>query len=120
MITNYTFNGQKPGEKVVDVVNNHPYVLYPSGFRTIILIVCVVAVFLFWPAAYLFAIIIGLLALLYFFNAFYSYRESILIITNQRVFSVEQRGFFKRKIIEVDLDKIQDIQVILRGSQKCF
>lgn len=44
-----------------------------------------------------------------FFRAFYDYNQSMFVITNQRIINVGQKGFWKRKITETDLDKIQDV-----------
>jgi len=44
-----------------------------------------------------------------FFRAFYDYNQSVFVLTNQRVINVGQDGFWKRKITETDLEKIQDV-----------
>lgn len=114
----YTFNGQKPGEKVIEVVPSHPYVLYPSGFRTILTLVLAIGIFLFWPKGWLAGAVLLILILVYFFNAFYSYRESVFIITNLRIFCIAQKGFFKRNITEVELSKIMDMSSNTEGLTK--
>lgn len=114
----FTFNGQKPGEKVEEVVPSHPYVLYPPGFRTILVLVLAVAIFLFWPKAWFVGAGLIFIVLIYFFNAFYSYRETVFIVTSLRIFLIEQKGFFKRNITEVELHKIMDMTSNTEGMAK--
>ena len=78
----YTFNGQRPGEKVIEVIPSHPYVVYPAGFRMILVFALAIAIFLFWPKFWIASAVMSLLILIYFTNAFFSYRESVFIITN--------------------------------------
>ncbi|HOX41022.1 MAG TPA: PH domain-containing protein [bacterium] len=109
-MTDFTFNGQRKDEDVLEVVQNHPYVIYPACFRTMLLAVVAIGIFLFAPSSiYFLAVIILLFAFVFFSQRFYSYKESIFLITNTRVFNIEQKGFFKRKITEVEVDRIQDI-----------
>jgi len=94
---------------VVDIANSHAYVLYPPGLRTMVLLVAAMTVIVFWPKFYLIPLALFCIALFYLLNAVYSYRESILIITNQRLIAIEQKGFFNRKVAETDLYKILNI-----------
>lgn len=111
----YSFHGQRPGEKVIKALYKHPYVLYPPGFRTVFLLTIGIAVVLFWPKLYLVAIAIFVFCGVYFFRAIYLYKETIFLITNQRIFSIIQRGFFDQKIIDVELKNILDIQSETNG-----
>ena len=118
----FTFSGQRPEEKIVDVVNSHPYVIYPVGFRVVFILALVAAVFILFPHvvlwAYISAAIVGALALVYFWSAYYGFRESVLIITDERVFYISQKGFFKRKIFETDLANILDVSSETKGFFK--
>ncbi len=114
----YTFSGQKQGEKVMEVIPTHPYTLYSPGFRTILVLSVAIGIFLFLPKMWLVGSILSLLILLYFFNAFYSYKETLLIVTNMRVFSIDQKGFFKRRITEAELVNIVDMSSNMQGMTK--
>lgn len=118
MKTEYAFNGQREDEKVVVVVPIHPYVLYSPGFRTILLLALAVAIWLFFPKLYIISILVIIATLVYFYNAFYSYKETVFIITDQRLFSIEQKGFFRRKIVEVGLNNIIDMASDTQGFSK--
>ncbi|MCX6808468.1 MAG: hypothetical protein NTW50_02265 [Candidatus Berkelbacteria bacterium] len=114
----YTFNGQRPGEKVVLVLNRHPYTIYRPGFASVLLLIVALAVVLFFPKFFIISIVLFLLIFLYFYNAFYGYKESVFIITNERLFSVNQAGFFKRSISETNLDNVIDIRSETKGFFK--
>jgi len=114
----YTFSGQKQGEKVQEVIPSHPYTLYSPGFKTILIWSLAIGLFLFFPKVWLLGLGIAVLAALYFFNAFYSYKETLLIITNMRVFSIDQDGFFKRRITEAELGNIVDMSSSMQGLTK--
>jgi hypothetical protein len=114
----YTFSGQKEGEKVLEVLPSHPYTLYSPGFRVILVLSVATAIFLFFPKFWLIAVVLTLMILLYFFNAFYSYKETLLILTNMRVFSINQSGFFKRRITEAELGNIIDMSSNMQGMTK--
>lgn len=108
----FTFDGQRAGESVEEAIKSHPIVLLWPGLKVVFLLAIPVAVLIFWGASTLFAIT-AFLALLVSFaifgRAYYEYAASVLIITSQRVLYLDQTGFFRRKITETNLDKIQDV-----------
>lgn len=102
----------------MEVVPSHPYVLYSPGFKTILVLSLATAIFLFFPIVWWIGLILVIIILIYFFNAFYSYRETLLILTNMRVFSIDQNGFFKRRITEAILSNIVDMSSNTQGLTK--
>lgn len=115
----HTFNGQRAGEKVLEVVRGHPYVLYPPALRTAFVSALALGIVLYLPPAWSpLAVLILILGLIYLFRAIYCYKESVLIITDGRLFIVNQRGFFLRKITEIDLYKILDMTSETKGFAK--
>jgi uncharacterized membrane protein YdbT with pleckstrin-like domain len=116
----YTFNGQKPGEKVIEVIPSHPYVLYPPGFKTILLICLEVAIVLFFQRFWDIALVLFIVTVVYLIRAIYIYKETLFLVTNLRIFSIVQKGFFKRKITEVEIDKIVDMSSDTQGFSKTF
>lgn len=108
----FTFDGQRASESVEEVVKNHPFILLWPGLKAICALIVPVAVLLFWGASTAFALtafIAVLVAFVFFGTAYYEFAASVLILTNQRIIYLDQKGFFKRKIIETNLDKIQDV-----------
>jgi len=111
-VKEFTFDGQRAGESVEEVIKNHPFVLLWPGLKVVFILIIPVAILIFWGASSAFAIT-AFLALLISFSifgtAYYEYASSVFIITNQRAIYLDQKGFFKRKIVETNLDKIQDV-----------
>lgn len=114
----YTFNGQRSGEKVIDLAFSHPYLLYPPGLRSLLILILGIAVVIFFPKFYIVSAVLFLFAAVYFVNAYYGFKESILIITDQRVLYVMQKGFFSRTISEANLPNILNISSETSGLAK--
>ncbi|MEI7792282.1 MAG: PH domain-containing protein [Candidatus Berkelbacteria bacterium] len=118
----FTFKGQHTDEKVIEVVNSHPYVVYPAGFRMMLMLVAAVGLLLFPPHiatwSVTLAIAITVFAVLYFINAYYSFKESLFIVTNQRLVAITQKGFFAKKTVETDIRNIIDISSEMHGFFK--
>lgn len=57
---------------------------------------------------------------LYFCIAFADYFLDVWIVTNMRIFDIEQKGLFNREISECYLSKIQDVTVEIRGMMPTF
>jgi len=117
----FTFNGQRKDEEVVEIVKNHPFVLLWPGLQAILAITIGADIMIFFPSSQ----ISGVLLLIFivigigiFGRAFYNYSQSVLIVTNQRLLNVHQDGFLKRKITETELDKVQDVSSETKGLLK--
>ena len=117
----FTFKGQRADEEIKEIVKNHPFVLFWPGFKVVILLAIPVIILIFWGASSLFSIATFLcivVALAIFSKAYFEYSSSVFILTNQRVMNLEQHGFFKRKITETGLEKIQDVTSDMDGMIK--
>ena len=114
----FTFSGQREHEEVAEVIRRHPYTIYRPGFWTVLAMVLALSVFLFFPKFYYLAVILIGFVGVYFWSAFYGYLQSVLIITSERVFSIDQKGFFRRKISETSLDVIIDVSSEMKGFFK--
>lgn len=112
MSLDFTFKGQRTDETVEEVVKNHPFVLFWPAVKAVILLVIPVGVFFFTGASSYFAlatVIFVLAAFAAFSRPWYEYSASVLILTNQRIMYLMQKGFFGRKVIETELSNIVDI-----------
>ncbi|MFA7244238.1 MAG: PH domain-containing protein [Patescibacteria group bacterium] len=119
MSLEFTFKGQRADETVEEVVKNHPFVLFWPGIKAVILLAIPVGVFFFTGASTYFTLatlIFVLSAFAVFARPYYEYAASVLILTNQRVMYLAQRGFFGRKIIETELRNIVDISSDTSGA----
>lgn len=106
----FTFNGQREHEKVLEVVKNHPFVLFWPGLKAIFFLILGIATVLYISSQItgFVLVICALIAIGIFSRHYYDYSQSMFLITNQRIINVFQDGFWKRKIIETEISKIQD------------
>lgn len=114
----YTFNGQRPHEKILAVVRTHPFVLFMPGLKTIGFWAIAVALVLLWSNQYssLLAFVLFIIGLGFLARAYFMISQSSFIITNQRVLNVQQNGYFGRKITETELGNIQDVSSETAGA----
>lgn len=115
---NYEFEGQRPGERVEVLVRTHPMRFLWPGFKTVLILLVPIALFLFWGANLYSGILILIFIIWGLFEIveeWYEYSNDICLITNKRVISIEQEGFFKREIAEAELDKIQEVEYATKG-----
>ena len=85
------------------------WLINPDVFTIIIANIAVLA-----GSAYLLFIIALLL------YGFVDYYLDVYIVTNERIVSVEQDGFFKRKISELYLSNVQDVNAEVKGPFATF
>lgn len=61
-----------------------------------------------------------LLLTVIFFYRWTDYYLDVWILTNRRIFDVEQKGLFNRQISVFEIDKIQDVNVEIKGIVATF
>ena len=123
--THNTFEGQRPYEQVIVLLNRHWFVLAVKlvGYLLIALIPIVVdsgllnfAGFVGFQGLYL--VLTAGFYLIWWYSLFYTITMYLLdtwIITNHRVIDSEQHGFFNRTVAELSLAKIQDVSTKVDG-----
>ncbi|PIZ94509.1 MAG: hypothetical protein COX81_03335 [Candidatus Magasanikbacteria bacterium CG_4_10_14_0_2_um_filter_37_12] len=120
---------QKSYEKVIYRLRRHPITFIPILFLSLVLLFVPVLVyflieslyptFLQGIVAYPLSILIGsvyfLSMYLFFYVRFLDYYLDVWIVTNDRIVDIEQHGLFSRTTTELDLFRIQDVTVEMRG-----
>jgi membrane protein YdbS with pleckstrin-like domain len=108
----FTFRGQRPDEKVADVIRRHPIIFFWPLLQATLGLAVGIIVLIYAGFGDIF-LIVGFIALLFIFSVIFKiwfiYSNSFCLITNQRVINVDQRGFFNRVITETEFSKIQDV-----------
>jgi uncharacterized membrane protein YdbT with pleckstrin-like domain len=125
-----------PEEKVIRTVRKHWFVLLSHGVYYLFLIV--VPVFLlflalglpvfseisFGGSAVLLGVFAGSLWLFLVWNAMFltltDYLLDVLVITDKRIFEIEQHGLFRRESSTFRIDRIQDVTVEVKGIISTF
>jgi len=114
----YIFSGQRPDEKVLEVVKSHPLVLFYPGLKSFFFLMLGGGVLIFHPERLpvsIIALICFSIALAIISQALYCFTQNIAILTDQRIICVKQQGFLKRNISELEIVNIQDISSSTNG-----
>ncbi len=120
-----SFDGEQEGEHVVLLLRRHPFVILIKMLFSVILGVVPVVVIIFFSetlASYNLLSIVYYLASLWYlvlwsmtFYILTMYTLDVWIVTNKRIISSTQCGFFNRTVSELHLERIQDISVETNG-----
>lgn len=114
----YTFQGQRSGEQVVVLVNQHTWVLLPIAITWLVLLAIIGAALWFAGASKISSMIIAaavLFGIFYSLYQWYIWNNSNYIVTNQRVIKIDQNSLFSRLISEAEIDRIQEISTDISG-----
>ncbi|HEX6462357.1 MAG TPA: PH domain-containing protein [Candidatus Saccharimonadales bacterium] len=113
-----TFKGQYENEEVLLVFRRHLIAMRKGFYFFFVPFVLGAVPVLIWPDNLnnlWFPVIGALLGATGFFYHWMSWYFSVFIITNQRLRQVSQKGLFSRSIIDLGLNKIQNITVDVPG-----
>ena len=121
----YTFEGKRPDEKIHAFLYSHIVTLVINLSASFILILLPPVILLgfgnFIPFATFGSLIFFMVVLYYMlvwafsFYLITMYLLDTWIVTDDRVLNMTQFGFFARTISEMNLHKVQDISVTIRG-----
>ncbi len=113
----YHFFGQRSDEHVVLIRNQHPIVLLPIALWTLVsfLIPYLAIRFIQGPSLFMIVAIYAVSIALIIWYFVYGYLNSVSVLTDQRILSVNQKGFFFRQINEAELTRIQDVSSDVKG-----
>jgi membrane protein YdbS with pleckstrin-like domain len=115
------FDGQHPNEKVINFYRLHPIILRKKLIFLMLAILIGATPFAFipWePWTWISAasgLVIGVIVFMYGYLGWYF---SYLILTDKRIVQIKQKGFFDRQLIELGLDKIQNVTLSIKGIQQ--
>ena len=112
------FDGQREGEKVKFIFRRHMATMQKGwNFFWALVIIGIIPMFLwqndvrmFW--LFLACLVVALLGLAYAYMRWYF---SIYIVTNERLRQISQKGFFKKSVVDLSLDKIESISYGVPG-----
>lgn len=114
----YTFQGQRSGETVVVLVNQHTWVLLPVAITWLFLLAIIGGALWFAGASKISSVIIAgavIFGVVYSIYQWYIWNYSNYIVTNQRVIKIDQNSLFSRLISEAEIDRIQEISTEISG-----
>ena len=112
------FPGQREGEELLFVFRRHILAMRKGVLATIVLVIAGFVPFMISPGNHdLLWIAFGgiVLAIIIFIYHWVGWYFTVYIVTNQRVRQDRQKGLFNSSVVEIALDKIQNIAVEKRG-----
>lgn len=112
------FDDQRPDERVILLKHQHPWVLSKAAVIVVVLIVLVMISFLIWGASKISTIILISAILIivgYLMVRLFLYKNSMFILTNHRVIYILQASLFSRRVSEVELENIFNLQYKIEG-----
>jgi len=115
------FDTQHEDEEVLMVFHRHPVVMRKGFISLLVGLLFGMIPSLIWPTdlgnlwyAPLGMVVGGL----YLFYEWVSWNYSVFIVTDQRLIQITQKGFFNRAVVDIGLDKIQNINFQVSGFQE--
>jgi hypothetical protein len=112
------FNGQRSSETVRLTTHQHPFVLFPHFLIAVVLLLVAVAGFTFLSGGIALSIILGLAPILAIFKileSLYLWRNTLLLVTNERVGFFHQKKLFKREFYECPLQMVVQVSHKVEG-----
>ena len=106
------FEGQREGEQLKLVFRRHILTIRRGAFWLLACVVIGIIPMILWSEVgatfwiFLGAVIVGLLGLGYAYMLWYF---SVYIVTNERIRQVLQKGLFKKTVVDLSFNKIQEI-----------
>ena len=128
--SNYTFEGMRPYENVIALLYRHWFTLFGKLLAYLVLAFLPFIV-RYFAIGYVMSLgldnIFSFLTSIYFlfwwtglFYAITMYLLDTWIVTDHRLLDNEQHGFFSRTLSEMNLSKIQDVSVEVKGLIPTF
>lgn len=112
------FIGQHPGEKILFVFQQHILALR-WGFIAVLIGLAVGSLpFIIWQdnVQLLWGAPLGFcLGLMVLFYKWINWRFSYFLVTNERIRQVVQRGLFNKSVIDINLNKVQNVSYNIPG-----
>jgi uncharacterized membrane protein YdbT with pleckstrin-like domain len=120
---------QKPYEKIEYLLHRHPFTFIPMVLLFLILMAAPFGLYslltnlypdlfnneIYFVLGVLFASVYYLSIFLFAYGEFVDFYLDMWIVTNDRIVDVEQEGLFSRTTSELDLYRVQDVTVDIRG-----
>ncbi len=115
------FDGQHADEEVLMTFHKHPLVMRKGLILVLICLLIGMIPSLIWPTRleFLWFVLLGLLVgLVFMFWSWIDWHFTYIIMTDQRLISITQKGLWDKTVVDVGLDKIQNINYQISGFQE--
>jgi hypothetical protein len=122
------FPTQKPEEKIFLLLRRHWFGYVAFIIIGLVMSIPLIILFIYWvsfqqdfsPILLNISILAASIYLLFIIGlllfGFIDYYLDVYIVTNERIVDIEQNGFFRRKISELHLHQVQDVNAQVKGA----
>ncbi len=117
----YTFDGQHDDESVLMLFRHHPVVMRKGLLALLLFLTIGMLPAAIWPkdlGNLLYAPLGLMVGMVVFFYSWIGWHFSVILVTDQRMIHIKQKGLFNRSVVDVGLDKIQNINYQVAGLQQ--
>lgn len=117
----FQFHGQRANENVLLVSRQHPIILFHPFLISLLILMIPFVVYVFVPLGLILSIVIAIcliFAVLHGVLAYYAWSRTLLILTNERILFLEQRGLINRQFVECVLTSIQQVSHDVTGLRQ--
>ncbi len=112
-------------EEVISVTRQFPIVMRHALIIGMVLVVVAITpwVIAFGTLAswlnisYIWMLVVSLVLFFYWLRTWVGWHYSVYVLTNQRLMVVKQSGFFSRKVVDLALHNIQNVNYSIKGLQ---
>jgi len=114
----FQFHGQRPNEEVVFFTKQHPFVLLKPLLLSSTVFLMPLALYAFMDVNAVLGVITVVCvfgSLLWAFLAVYSWNNTLLLVTNERLLFLEQHNLLHREFAECRLGNIQQVTHKVHG-----
>jgi len=116
----HKFDNQHDDEELLMMFRQHPIVMRKGLIATLVMLMVGMVPVLIWPTrvGYLWFGPLGmLLGGVWLFWEWISWYYSVNYVSDQRIIQIKQKGLFSRSVVDIGLDKIQNINFDIPGMQ---
>lgn len=113
-----TFRGQRSGEEVVLLIHRHPWYFFKPGLKVIAAVVVLILIIKFLGLSTYFAAAFFITApiVLYIIGqAWFTWVNTIYLLTNERIVAAAQKGWFNRSVTEAPLQNVMTVNHDVNG-----
>jgi len=116
----HKFDNQHDDEELLMMFRQHPIVMRKGLIITLAMLVVGLIPVVIWPLrlGYLWFAPLGMaLGGVWLFWEWIGWYYSVIYVSDQRIIYIKQKGLFSRSVVDVGLDKIQNINFEIPGMQ---
>ena len=117
----YEIDDQRANEDIILCRHMHPWIFAKTGMIAVLLALIVASAFFIWHLSTISFVLLGLMIIIvviYGLISSFQYKNTVFILTNLRVININQVSLINRKVQEMELGNIYNLQYNIKGLMK--